>query len=114
QKYLGFERDDWAIQLALAFLSVPLAWLSLQYVERPFRSRDRICTRGAVFCLGGGTVATLVFLSSMVWWSKGAENRLSPEARMLASAVDDFAFLHELDENDIPQKLIPIGTGERH
>jgi hypothetical protein len=87
-----------------------LAWLSLRFVERPFRSRATICSRNHVFALSAGSVAALVLTSLLLWKNNGFENRLSPEAQRIAWGAKDFAFQNQLKVNDIPDNLVQLGA----
>jgi hypothetical protein len=86
-----------------------LAWLSLQFVERPFRSRSLIRSRNHVFVLSAGCVAALVLASLLLWQTNGAMNRLSPEAQRVAAGASDFAFRDHHSIKDIPDHLVQLG-----
>ncbi|MEO0017974.1 MAG: O-acetyltransferase OatA, partial [Verrucomicrobiota bacterium] len=87
-----------------------LAWLSLRFVERPFRSSALIRSRSHVFALSSGVVAVLLLASLLLWKTNGARNRLSPEAQRIAAGATDFGFITELTARDIPDNLVQLGA----
>ncbi|MBP7951455.1 MAG: acyltransferase [Verrucomicrobiales bacterium] len=109
QKYLGLPAKTWWIQLGLVLASFPLAWLSLRFVETPFRSRRLVKSRRSVFELGGGVLASLVLVSVILWRTGGAELRLSEAERRIAASQMDSAFINELTAADVPARLVPVG-----
>jgi peptidoglycan/LPS O-acetylase OafA/YrhL len=110
QKYISFTPAALPLRLSLVAASVMLAWLSLRFVERPFRSRAIIRSRNHVFALSAGAVAALVLTSLLLWKTNGAKNRLTPEAQRLAAGTTDFAFINELKISDIPDNLVQLGN----
>jgi peptidoglycan/LPS O-acetylase OafA/YrhL len=109
-KYSSFVPASIGLRLFFVFGSFALAWFSLRFVERPFRSQTLVQTRARVFYLTGGTLAALVITSFAIWQSDGVRNRLPVEAQNFADARHDFAFLNELNAADIPDGLVPLGT----
>ncbi len=100
----------WPIRLTLVAASFLLAWLSLRFVELPFRSRTVIRTRNHVFALSVGAVTALVLVSVLLWKTHGAKIRLSPEAQRLAAGATDYVFQKGLTAKDIPDHLAQVGV----
>ncbi len=110
QKYISVTPAGLPLRLAFVAASIMLAWLSLRFVERPFRSRAIICSRNHIFALSAGAVAVLVLTSLLLWKTNGFRNRLSLEAQRIAWGVKDFAFVNELKVSDIPDHLVQLGA----
>jgi peptidoglycan/LPS O-acetylase OafA/YrhL len=90
-------------------VSFLLAWLSLQYVERPFRSKTLVRSRKLLFGLSLATVFLLVLPSVVVWSKHGLPERLSPEALRQANGRIDSAFIKNLTVHDIPENMQKLG-----
>lgn len=114
QRYLGYSHDIPWVQLSLAASSFILAWLSLRFIERPFRSRKLLRSRSAVFGMAAGIFATLILTSVALWKTDGAKMRLQPSELRLAEGQSDFSYINELTIDDIPNGMVPIGeNGDR-
>ena len=109
-KYISDTPASLPLRVALVAVSVILAWLSLRFVERPFRSRSLIRSRNHVFALSAGTMAVLVLTSLLLWKSNGAPNRLSPQAQRFAACATDFDSSNNLTVKDIPDHLVQLGA----
>lgn len=109
-RYLSFEPPTLSLRLGLVAASFVLAWLSLRFVEQPFRSRETFSSRATIFGLSGATMAAMVFASGLIWYSDGALERLPREAQNYAAAKDDSAFIQNLDGEGVPGNLIPFGA----
>ena len=109
-KYLSFTPAPLPLALALVVASFVLAWLTLRFVERPFRSRSVIQTRQVAFGLSVLTMGALVCVSLLLWQSDGARGRLSQQALRYAEARLDFAFISELTASDIPDEMLRLGS----
>jgi peptidoglycan/LPS O-acetylase OafA/YrhL len=110
QKYISYVPPSRSVRLSLVGASILLAWLSLRFVERPFRSRAFIRSRNHIFALSAGVVAILMLASVMLWKTKGARNRLSPEDQRIADSTTDYAFRNGLTAKDIPDHLVQFGA----
>jgi len=110
QKYISETPASLPLRLSIVASSVMLAWLSLRFVELPFRSRALIRSRNHVFALSAGTMVGLLLASLLLWKTNGARNRLSPEAQLIATGATDYAFLNTLTVRDIPDNLIQFGA----
>jgi peptidoglycan/LPS O-acetylase OafA/YrhL len=75
--------------LGLGALSLPLAWLSWRYVERPFRgsSPQLLKTRNAVFAASGVVLAVWLGLGGMASVTEGWAGRFPQIARLMESSA---------------------------
>lgn len=108
--YLGIFEDSASIRATLLLASLILAWFSMRFVERPFRNRDLLTSRGAVFALCAAAIVALLVPSIWLWKSAGAPDRLSPRAQQFAASSDDSAFINEIGIRDIPENLVHFGA----
>ncbi len=109
-KYLSSTPPTLPLRLSLAAISVLLAWLSLCFVERPFRSRSLVPTRKLVFALSAAAIALLVTPSLSLWKFHGFPQRIPPEVQRAFASKNDFSFIRNLTLADIPDHLLPFGT----
>lgn len=78
---LGAPGAAWMAGLAVA--SLPLAYLTWRYIERPFRNKHQF-TRRQVFSLAGACTAFFILVGAAGHLSQGFESRLPAEQRDLA------------------------------
>jgi len=113
QKYLGFHSTSWGIQLGLVSVSFLLAWLSLRFVERPFRSKGFVRDRSAVFMISAGVISMAMLVSISIWINRGAEIRFDPnDQRMIHTAKMNLKYCRNLVVKDVPDNLTRLGKGE--
>ena len=109
-RYLSASTPPLYLRLALIAFSIILAWLSLCFVERPFRSRSLVRSRNVVFALSATAIAILVILSLSLWKFHGFTQRIPSEVQRAFSAKNDFSFVTNLKPSDIPDRLLRFGT----
>ena len=110
QRYIAYFPASRSVRLSLVGGAVILAWLSLRFIERPFRSPTLVRSRNQVFALSAAALAMLMFASLMLWQTSGALRRLSPAVRQIAAGATDYAFRNSLTAQDIPNHLMQLGT----
>ncbi len=110
QKYLGYSTESKLVQFSLAAAAFLPAWISLHFVERPFRRRTPSQTRGRVF--GVATIATVVLFgfSLLLVGTNGFKDRLTPLEQTLATGAADYSFIKDLDSDDVPAGLHAFGN----
>jgi peptidoglycan/LPS O-acetylase OafA/YrhL len=109
-RYLFSKQAPLSVAIALVLVSLLLAWASLVFVERPFRSRATICSRPLLFGLSLATVCLLALPSLAIWLKNGAPERMSQEVLRIASGAEDFNFINNHTEADIPDQLTHLGS----
>ncbi len=110
QRYIAYTSASRSVRLSLIGAALILAWLSLRFVERPFRSRALIRSRNQVFALSSVVVTMLTFAAVMLWKTNGATQRLSPAVQQIAAGATDYAFRNGLTAQDIPNHLVQLGA----
>jgi len=75
------------LMLALGFLTLPMAYLSWKYVEKPFRNRQAY-DRKFVFASSLTGMAAVICVGILVILSNGFDNRLSSSQRAAVAQVD--------------------------
>lgn len=108
-RYLFSSRPPLLIALLIVLFSLFLAWLSLRFVERPFRAKNLLRSRTLLFGLSLATVCILALPSFVIWRTNGLPDRLSPEALRLANGRLDSAFIKTLTARDIPENMQRLG-----
>ncbi len=109
-RYLGILQTSTPVRAALLAASLLLAWLSLRFVERPFRRRGLVTKRTSVFALSAVTIVALIIPCIFLWRGDGLPQRLSPKAQRFAEGATDSVFANELILSDIPKNLVTLGT----
>jgi peptidoglycan/LPS O-acetylase OafA/YrhL len=100
-------------RFALVVASVSLGAISWRYVELPFRSRRVLASRRRLLTVTVLVFAGLLCTGLSVFYNKGFEKRLSPEARWFAAAGQrDLRYWENLDVADIPRNLVRFGNGD--
>lgn len=87
--YWRMDLPNEAAAAGLFALSLFLAWISLRFVETPFRRPGWYCARRGVFLGAGAAMAVLFMAGAGLWLLKGLPERLPEEARRLAAASTD-------------------------
>jgi len=109
-KYLLPAAPPLFTRLSLVVSSFVLAWISLHFIERPFRSRSFVQKRSVIFGLSAGVVIILLLPSFVVWRRNGLPQRFTPAIQRFASARNDYDYVRELSRDDIPARLIQLGV----
>jgi hypothetical protein len=111
--YLSIAPMGSATRVGLVVASFMLAVVSWWLVETPFRHRQWIRSRGAVFGLAGGALAFVLVAGHLVQKKAGYPKRLDETARlMLASqAMDARWWKLDLGVEDLPGGLVPVAPG---
>lgn len=78
-------QEAWAL---IAF-SALLAFLSWKFIESPFRLRRVAASRRSLFLMAGATMFATVLLGLPLHFTEGLPQRMSPQARQLASISYD-------------------------
>lgn len=111
-RYLGIYQTSVSVRASLLIASLLLAWLSLRFVEQPFRRRGLVTNRKSVFALSAVTILALLIPCVFLYLENGLPQRLSPKAQRFAAGATDSAFIHELTLSDIPENLVKFGTSD--
>ena len=108
--YLAIAPLGSGTRVALVVVSFLLAVACWWLVETPFRHRQWIRSRGAVFGLAGAALAVLLVAGHLVQKKAGYPKRLDENARqMLASQTMDARWWKvDLGVEDLPGGLLPV------
>jgi peptidoglycan/LPS O-acetylase OafA/YrhL len=93
-EHLPFNFPKHTEMLIVAISSTAMAFLSFEYIERPFRGRSSRFTRRQIFALGAAvSIATAAF-GLAAFLSRGLPERYNPETRQIVASnlarIDDF------------------------
>lgn len=111
-RYLHSSPPGGLMSVVFVVLSFVLAWLSLRFVERPFRSRSVISSRNLIFSLSAATVVPLLLIAFILRESGGVPQRVPPEVRQITAAIKDETYLIDMTPGDVPDNFIPLGSKE--
>lgn len=78
-KYIGDFDENRLVRVLILTLSFILAWVSLRFVERPFRSREIIRSRRMIFSMAIGAAILIVIPSLFIRLNGGVPSRFSDE-----------------------------------
>jgi peptidoglycan/LPS O-acetylase OafA/YrhL len=109
RRYLGLGLDSHALSGALVVVALGFAWLSLRFVERPFRGRRSGQSPRRTFALAALAGVALALQATTVWGSGGFPQRLSAEALMFAGGAAANPYDRLMRREDIPQNLTTVG-----
>lgn len=112
-RYLGIFQTSVSIRASLLVASLILAWLSLRYVEQPFRRRGLVPTRRAAFTISAATILVLIIPCFVLWKENGLPQRLSSKAKLFVTASMDSAYIKDLTLSSIPKNLVKFGAAEK-
>jgi len=113
-KYFSMTPPSTLVNCVLLAASFLLAWLSYRFVEKPFRSRETIRSRGQVFWLSGAAASVLLLAALGLWAGKGYPQRLPADAVKFAEGKNDWSteFGGDTRLEDIPDRLAQLGAKE--
>ena len=113
-KYFSMTPPSTLVNCVLLATSVLLAWLSYRIVERPFRSRETMRSRGQVFWLSGAAASVLLLAALGLWAGKGYPQRLPADTVKFAEGKNDWSteFGGDTRLEDIPDHLTKLGAKE--
>lgn len=74
-----------AAKVALAFASIPVAFLSWRYVEQPFRGRTALPSRRATFLLAAGCSLALALFGAVLIVLKGVPSRFDTKTLLIVA-----------------------------
>jgi hypothetical protein len=86
-----------------------MAWLSLRYIERPFRSPGLVSTRHQVFGLSSCAVSALLVLSIFLWKTDGLPDRFPARSLQVLDGETEFIYSESHTLEDIPGHLTHVG-----
>lgn len=93
-KHLPFHFTDRTDTTLVIVSSIVLAFLSFEYVERPFRGSSSLFSRRQIFAFGAVASALTASFGSVAYFSHGILERYDPQTRQLVAAnlqrADDF------------------------
>ena len=99
-----------AAMVGLGFLCAVLSW---RYVETPFRKRALAPTGRRMFAFAGAGLGVVLCGGLVCAAMRGFPQRLSPQARVFASAKTDFLYDIQLTADDVRAgRLVPIGAAD--
>ena len=100
-------------RLLLIAASLLIGAISWSYVELPFRGRRVLASRPRLLKVTVLVFAGLFCCGTSIYYSKGFEKRLTPEARWFAGTRQrDLHYRGNLDVEDIPRNLVRFGNSE--
>jgi hypothetical protein len=92
---------------ALCLLSLGIAFVSLKFIEKPFRFPSRITSPGLVVTLAAAGMASVVVAGAMVVESGGFPARISPTAAEYLTVERERETRHHWECMSLEQKIVP-------
>lgn len=108
-RYLNVWHDSDLVRAGLLMASLLMAWLSLHYVERPFRSKNWISSQKSVFTVSVVALAVITAPALFIWRTNGMPERLSELGKNYASTTFDTQYVRELSVEEIPSGFLNLG-----
>lgn len=105
-EYIIIWKDSLPFKGLLLGASVIISWLSLRFIERPFRSQSLIRSRTVIFILSGLSICFLSIPSYFILNTEGAQQRFPGKSEI---GTTNTLTLGNSKISDIPDNLIHIG-----
>lgn len=109
-RYLNVWHNSDLVRAGLIFAALMVAWLSLRYVERPFRSKNWSSSQRSVFTFSAIALAVITVPALFIWRTNGIPERLNELGKNYASTTFDTQYVHELSIEKIPSGFLKLGT----